>query len=135
MPSRQRPKLVTLISLGVLILATIQLARFALGLALPSLPLTVPPVYIPLTGLAWGLGAAVLAFALFFGRPWAPGAARWGVLAYAIWFWADRLLLVSSDYGRMSRPASLGLTVFFLLALWWTLRRPSVRNYFREMDG
>ncbi len=135
MPSRDRPKLVTLTSLGVLTLATIHLARFALGLALPELPLTVPPLYIPLTGLLWGVGAALTAGALFFARPWAPEAARWGSLAYTLWFWADRLLLVRSDYGRISRPASLALTLVLLVALWWILRRPDVRTYYREMNG
>lgn len=131
MPTR-RPKIVTLATLGVLTLATLHLARFALAMALPDLPLTVPTIYIPLTGALWAIGGAAVAIGLFSGRRWAPAAARWGGLAYALWFWADRLLLVETDYARRTRPASLALTVLGLAGLWWILHRPKVRNYFRE---
>lgn len=130
----KRPKIVTLVTLGVLTLATLHLARFALGVSLPDLPLTVPAFYIPFTGALWGAGALLVGVALFSGRRWAPAAARWGGLAYALWFWTDRLLLVETDYARRTRPASLALTAVALVGLWWILRWPQVRTYFREMD-
>lgn len=127
-----RPKLVTTITLGVLTLATLHLVRFGVGLTLPDLPLTVPAWYIPFTGALWGAGGLIAAYGLFRGANWAPLVARWGGLAYALWFWADRLLLAQSDYARRSIPASAVLTVLALVALWWILHQQHVRSYYGE---
>lgn len=132
MTSRRRPKLVTALSLGVLILAMLQLARFGLSLSLPPLPLTIPPIYLTLTGAIWGVGGLAAAWALFTGRKWAPGFARWGLLAYAMWYWTDRLLLVRTDYARQTMPASIVMTIVLLVAGIWTLQVPNVKGYYRE---
>lgn len=130
--SRNRPKLVTALALGVLILAMLQLARFGLSLALPPLPLTVPPIYLTLTGAVWGLGALAAAWALFTGQKWAPGYVRWGFIAYTIWYWADRLLLVRTDYARQTILASIVITIVLLVAGFWVLQVPKVERYYRE---
>lgn len=132
MPSDGRPKLVTVVSLGVLTLSALSLARFVLGLTPSEFPLTVPGWYPPLTGLVWGSLSLLAAVGLFLGRPWALATTGWGAIAYCLWFWADRLLLAQSDFAARSRPASLVLTVLGLAALWWALRRPSLRRYYRE---
>lgn len=135
MTSHRRPKLVTALSLGVLTLAMLQLARFGLSLSLPSLPLSVPPIYLTLTGAIWGSGALVGAWALYTGRSWAPSFARWGFIAYALWYWADRLLLVRSDYARQTIPASIAISVVLLIVGFWVLQVPKVRRYYREEMG
>ncbi|MGA9534010.1 MAG: hypothetical protein WBR18_14915 [Anaerolineales bacterium] len=130
-----RPKLVTLLSLGVLTLTTIHWARFALAFRLPALPLTVPYWYIPLTGAVWGTAGLVIAIGLFSGRRWARGATLGCSVAYTSWYWADRLLLVQGDYAQRTQPASMALTVFGLAAIWLILRRRNVRQYYREKNG
>lgn len=110
-------------------------ARFALGIRLPGLPLTVPGWYIPLTGGVWGLAGLAFAFGLFTGRPWAMNAVLWGSIVYTGWYWADRLLFVRSDYARSTRPASIALTALGLGAVWLIMRRRDVRQYFgRRVD-
>lgn len=135
MTSPERPKLVTALCLGVLILAMLQLARFFLSLSLPPLPLSVPPIYLTLTGALWGLGALWIAWGLFNGRKWAPQVARWGIAAYTLWYWADRLLLVRTDYSRRTIPASLAITIVLLVASYWILQSPRARRYYREETG
>ncbi len=108
------------------------LARFALGLALPDLPLSVPEWYLPATGLVWGLGGLAAVYGLFRGRPWAPSLVRWGSGMYLLWYWADRLLLARSEYARVSWPAAALLSLAALGLLAWGLRRPAVRAYYRE---
>ncbi|MFP3853835.1 MAG: hypothetical protein ACLFWD_06025 [Anaerolineales bacterium] len=132
MTSPKRPKLVTALSLGVLILATLQLARFALSLSLPPLPLSIPPIYLTLTGGLWGLGSLVAVWGLFTGRPWAPGYTRWGMAAYTLWYWVDRLLFVQSAYARETIPASIGITIILLAAGYGTLHISKVREYYGE---
>lgn len=132
MTSKRRPKLVTLLSLGVLTLATIHWVRFALAFQLPALPLTVPNWYIPFTGAVWGATGLGIAIALFTGRKWAIAATfGWSVI-YALWYWADRLLFVRGDYAQRTQPASLALTILGIGAVGLILRRRSVRQYFRE---
>jgi hypothetical protein len=113
----------------------LQLARFGLSLSLPPLPLTVPPLYLTLTGALWGVGALAAAWGLFSGRRWAPTFSRWGFAAYALWYWADRLLLVRSDYSNQSLPASLAITVLLLVVGYWVLQVPKVQRYYREETG
>lgn len=132
MRSERRPKLVTTLALGVLTLASLQLIRFGLGLTLPELPLSIPAWYISFTGAAWGFGSLFVAYGLFTGKTWAPAAARWGAVAMAVWYWVDRLLFARSDYAWRSIPASAGLTVVGLIAVWWILRIPHVRTYYGE---
>jgi len=132
LPSDARPKLVTALTLGVLTLTALSVTRFVLGLTPSEFPLTVPGWYPPLAGLVWGSLSLLAAVGLFLGRPWAPSATGWGAIAYCLWYWADNLFLAQSDFAARSRPASLALSLLGLAALWWVLRRPSVRRFYRE---
>ncbi len=130
---RRRPRLVTWLSLGVLIFSAIHLIRMALGLRLPpDLPLTVPPAYIALNGGLWGLAGLAATYGLWRGRDWAIHLTRWGGLLYTVWYWLDRSLLARSDYARLTWPLGAVLTAFALGALLWALSRAHVRRYFRE---
>jgi len=130
--SRRRPVIVTLLSLGVLILATLYLIRLAASLRSPSLPFTIPTWYLPLTGAVWGVGGLLLASGLFVGHGWAPTVARWGGLAFLGWYWADRLLLGRSDYSAVTRPAGAVLSLTAVMILLLGLNREGAREYFGE---
>jgi hypothetical protein len=111
-------------------LSALFLARLLLGLRLPDLPSTVPRWYVPLTGAVWGSAALVTGVGLLAGMRWAAGAARLGATAFAAWAWADRLLLVHTDFALGSWPAAAAITLVALGLTFWALSRPHVRRYF-----
>ncbi len=132
MKSSRRPRIVTWLALGVLIVSAGYLTRFVVGLRLPELPLTVPAWYVPVNGAVWGLSGLAVAYGLFRGRTWAPALLRLGGLAFLLWYWADRLLLVRTDYAVRTRPFSVFVTFLAVVAIAWVLRQSSVQAYFRE---
>lgn len=129
---RRRPRFVTWLSVGVLTLAAVYLTRLGASLSAPVLPLTVPLLYLSLTGGVWGGVGLVLAFGLWTGRPWAPGWTRWTGVAFALWFWADRLLWMQSEFARNTLPLTAAATALALAVVWWGLRRPGTRPHFQE---
>jgi len=114
----------------VLSLSALYLGRLVLGLRLADLPYTVPRAYVSLSGGVWGALALGTALGLFFGRTWAPRAARAGAFLFAAWYWADRLLFVHTEYARRSWPAAAALTVAGVGFTLWALARPHVNHYF-----
>jgi hypothetical protein len=116
----------------VLTLAAFYLARLVQSLALPALPLSVPEWYLPLTGAIWGGAALVLGVGLLRGWRRAYRLLFWMVPIYLLWYWADRLLFVRSDFAQRSLPAALVISVIGVAVLCLTLTRPSVRAYFGE---
>jgi hypothetical protein len=92
----------------------------------------VPTAYLTLTGAVWGGVALAAGSGLWRGAVWAPGLARWGSLAFGLWYWADRLFLVGTDYERTTRPWGLAVTVIVLLGLHAGLALPKSRHYFQE---
>lgn len=130
--SSKRPLYVTWLSLGVLIFSGWYIARLALGLDLPDIPLSVPHWYMSLTGAVWGAMGLAIAYGLFSGHSWARTLARWGALAFAVWYWTDRLFIARSHYLDISWPPALAITLLTLLGLFWLLSRPAARNFFGE---
>jgi hypothetical protein len=131
-PSHRRPGVVTWLAAGVLTCAAFYLARLVLSLGPPNLPLSVPAWYLPLTGAVWGGVALALGIGLLRGSAQAYRLLFWAVPIYLGWYWADRLLLVRSDFAQRSTPAALLMSALVLLLVSLALRRPSVRTYFRE---
>lgn len=130
--AKRRPAVVTWLSGGGLILAAAYLVRFAGGLSLPDLPLSVPRWYPSVTGAVWGSAFLASAVGLWAGRGWAPVLARGVGVFFVVWYWIDRLTLVRSDYARQSIPFSAGATALCLIGLFWTLSRRSVREFYQE---
>ncbi len=135
MRSSKRPRYVTWLSLGVLTFSGYYLTRLLLGLDLPDIPLTVPQWYLPLTGAVWGAIGLTAAYGLFRGHSWAPTLARWGTLAFALWYWSDRLFLARSRYLDITWPLALAITLLTLLGLFWLLSRPAARRFFGESNS
>lgn len=113
-------------------LAGVFLVRLALSLSLPALPLTVPPAYLTLTGAVWGGLGLMVARGLFLGRRWASGATVALTLAFVTWYWADRLLLVRTDYSAQTWPAAAIASALLLAGVAYLLTRPGTRRYFRR---
>ena len=135
MKSSQRPRYVTWLSLGVLIFSGSYLARLVLGLDLPDIPLNVPHWYLPLTGAVWGGMGIAAAYGLFRGHSWAPALARWGALAFALWYWSDRLFLARSHYLDITWPVALAVTLLMVTLLFWLLSRSAAGHFFGESSS
>ncbi|MGD2253864.1 MAG: hypothetical protein PVF70_13195, partial [Anaerolineales bacterium] len=132
MRSRRRPWWIICVSLGLLAFSSLFLLRLAEALQTIPLPSVVPPWYFPLTGAIWGLGSLAAAVGLFLGWAWARPATLWGAGAFGLWYWADRLLLVQTDYAKRSWPSAAVLTLFFMTGLLWILNLPASRRFFRK---
>jgi hypothetical protein len=132
-----RPFLVTLVAFVVLSITGIHLIRLIQALSwwdfLSSLP-RISPVYLALTGLLWTLVGLPIFVGLWLGRPGLPRATRVLALAYALYLWIDRLLVANIAETKVNLPFTAGATALLLLIVFWTFSRPSVKNYFGEMN-
>lgn len=131
-PGRRRPVVVTWLAGGVLTFSAFYLARLALSLSLPALPLSVPDWYLPLTGGLWGGVGLALAAALWRGVRGADRAAGSAGAVYLLWYWFDRLVFVQTDFAQRSLPTAAVLSVLGAALLYGALTQPSVRDFFLE---
>ncbi|HET7012067.1 MAG TPA: hypothetical protein VFI11_14925 [Anaerolineales bacterium] len=128
----ERPASVTCLGCGGLILAAVFLVRLALSLSLPALPLTIPPAYLTITGAVWGGLGLLVGTGLLLGRRWAYRGVPLLAAALGAWYWADRLLLVQTDYAARSWPAAALASVLLLAVVVFLWTHPSARRYFRR---
>jgi len=133
---RHRPLSVTLLAIGVLIFAGINLVRLVVSLQqrefLAGL-LPISPYYLSISGLVWLVVGLVIAWSLWTGRRWAAWVAMLGVLAYTIYYWLDRLLLAADKPGYnwlFSAVANLLL----MGIVYWALNNRKARNFFGELN-
>jgi hypothetical protein len=131
-----RPFLVTLLAVLVLTITGIHLVRLIQTLSLwdflSSLP-RVSPAYLALTGLFWTLAGLPVIAGLWLGRPWAPKATRLFALAYALYWWLERLLLTQVNGEMVNFPFVVGMTALLLFTVIWTFSRPHVKIYFGDL--
>ena len=134
-PHPPRPRFVTWLTVGVLILAAAYLTRFGASLSAPDLALAVPRAYLSGTGAVWGALALALGFGLWSGRRWAPFLLRRAGLTFLVWYWVDRLAIMQSEFSRHTRLWAAAATVLVLAVVAWRFRRPDVRRFFQESQG
>jgi hypothetical protein len=72
---------------------------------------------------------------LIAGRRWAYWAAAMAAPALVIWYWADRLFLVRTDYAQRTWPAAVLGSGILLGLVAYALTRPSTRRYFGRAKG
>lgn len=119
----RRPPAVTLLALLVLCSTAWNFVRFASALAgwdlIASYAKTAGPLYIALSGLAWGLAGLPLYAGLILGLPWARVTSGMAIGSYLLYYWLDRLLLSAAPRAGMSFAALISLLVigFTLFAL------------------
>jgi len=127
-----RPAGVTLLALGVLSIAGLNLLRGQQAIVawdfLQSLP-RVSPLYLASSGLVWGLLGLPLAWGLWRGYRWTPRFTLLFVGLYTLYFWLDRLLLTTEGLG-VNWPCMAAINIIVILYTWWTLTRPKTRAYF-----
>jgi len=146
--SNKRPRSVTLLALGVLIITVINLARLVLSIRywgfLSSFP-GVSPFYLAITGLIWSVAGSFLLWGLWRAKTWAPRLMQAVGLTYALYYWLDLIFLkdhpVSGATGaiRVLLPVnwqfSVGVTVVCLAYMVWTLGRSKVKAYFGLVES
>jgi hypothetical protein len=143
-----RPGSVTILALGVLIIAVLNFARLVLSITywdfLVSWP-GVPALYMILTGLIWTITGSLLLWGLWRAKNWAPKLMQAVALTYALYYWLDHVLLVDHPIsGAIGAQRALlpvnwqfaaGATVVCLAYTAWMLRRPKVKAYFGLVDS
>jgi hypothetical protein len=132
----RRPFSVTLVILGVLSIAGINLIRLAQTIQLWSFLAQLPgvsPFYMAASGLFWALLSLLLVVFLWLGLPITYSLLPPAAALYIIYAWLDsslvggRLDLASNS---ATWPAKAGLSLFALVFLFWTLSRSTVKTYF-----
>lgn len=131
----KRPFFVTCLALVVLIIAALHLVRLTQVISewkfLSELP-NVSPAYLAASGLAWVLLGLLLAWGLWRGSGWAPLAARFLSLTYALYRWIERLIMARFGDPQSDWPFALAVTLVSLFIIYWGLSRPPVRAFFIE---
>ena len=136
-----RPKSVTLLALGVLLIACLNLIRLVQSLLLWNFLVEVLPthglyphlsMYLALSGLFWGSTGLILVWGLWRGLRWAPWFTCLAVLAYSVYYWIDRLW-ISADHGQSNWPFSVGLNILCLSYALWTLFFSKARLFFGDL--
>jgi hypothetical protein len=130
-----RPFSVTLLTLGVLTIATVNLIRFILTIVqwefLNDI-LPISPVYLALSGLVWSLVLPPLAWGLWQGYPWVPRLTLLTSLAYSLYYWLDRLLF-TTNYGGQNWPFVIVFNIILLSSIYWILFRRKAKAFFGEI--
>ncbi|MBN2549594.1 MAG: hypothetical protein JXB15_10580 [Anaerolineales bacterium] len=118
----RRPLILTLLALGVLLIAGINLARLQQAVVrwqfLDDL-LPVSPLYLALGGLVWGLAGLTLAAGLWLRKTWAQRILLPMALAYSLYYWLDRLVFRNAIDHQVGWPFSLGLNLLILAICAW----------------
>ena len=132
-----RPFPVTVLTVLVLIMTSINLIRFTQALVqwrfLSTLP-RVSPAYLAGSGLFWSLIGLPLAWGLWRGHSIAPKAARIVSLAYILYYWLDLAFLMNAGENFVNWPFAAGMTTVLLVSIFWVLSRPRSKAYFGEVN-
>lgn len=130
-----RPFSVTLLVLGVLIIAIVNGIRFILAISqwefLNDI-LPISPIYLVLSGLVWSLILLPLVWGLWRGYSWAPRLTMISSLAYTLYYWLDRLFL-TTNYGGQNWPFVIVFNIILLISIYWILSRRKARAFFGEL--
>jgi hypothetical protein len=130
-----RPFSVTLLTLGVLTIATINLIRFLLSLLqwefLNDI-LPISPAYLAVSGLVWCLVLLTQTWGLWRGHTWAPRLTLVTSLTYTLYYWLDRIFL-TANYGGQNWPFALVFNITLLASIYWILSRRKARAFFGEL--
>lgn len=131
----KRPFSVTLLTLGVLTIATVNIIRFLLTILqwefLNDI-LPISPVYLAFSGLVWSLVLLPQAWGLWRGYSWAPRLTLITSLAYSLYYWLDRLLL-TANYGGQNWPFVIVFNIILIVSIYWILSRRKASAFFGEL--
>ena len=133
-----RPTGVTLLAVGVLIIAVYHLVRLAQAIAQWQTLAGIRdflPLYLSLSGAFWGIAGLVLSWGLWSGRSWAPRLTRWAALLFAAHYWVDRLFLQTSAGQSVNTLFVTAMTLILIGWIFWILSRRKAHRYFGELHA
>ena len=131
-----RPWLVFLLFIAGLLFSAVSWLRFGVAISLfdflNGLPLSISPLYQILTGLFWGAAGLWVCGWLWKGHRKAPAALRILTVTYALYYWIDQLLIMTSEI-RQTNWWFMGLvTAILVLLVFLSLLPPAVKEFFGE---
>lgn len=134
----KRPWIIFVLAVGFSIFSLVAFIRFyealALRQVLASLPVTVSPLYLALTGLFWGIFGVITVVGLWRIKKWGLNAARILAVTYAGYYWINQVFVGTSEIRSSNWPFLGGVTVVLLAAVLGSLAHPAVNNFYGEDD-
>ena len=137
-PQAGRPFRVTLLALGVLIIASLNLLRLIQAVVQWDFLVSLPgfsPLYLAVSGFIWAATGFPLVWGLWLGRPWAPRATQLFSVGYVLYFWLDRVFLTDDPLipaGSSNLFFLIGLSVVVLVLIFGIFSTPRSRAFFRR---
>lgn len=131
----KRPFGVTLLSLGVLTIAVLNLTRLLSAIRFWLFLEEILPIsglYLVGTGLIWAGFGLPLFWGLWHGFLWAPGFSRIASVAYLIYYWLDRLLLANHPGREANLPFAVGASLIGIGLIYWILSRRKAKVFFQK---
>jgi len=129
-----RPIRVTLLAIGVLTITSLHLLRLVEAVQqwqfLTGLP-GVSPAYLAFTGLIWASAGLLLFWGLWRGHARAARFAPGYLLAYALYYWLDRIFVANPAISLANWPVTAALTIVGLAYMFWALRARASKKYFQ----
>ena len=133
-----RPWIVLVQVVAGLFFTAISIIRFASALSLYSflidLPLAVSPAYQSVSGLVWGGAGLWVSVWLWIGHRKAPAALRILAVTYALYYWIDQIILMTSEIRSTNWPFLALVTAVLLLLVFLSFRPSAVKAYFGEKN-
>jgi len=132
----KRPFGVTLLAIGVLTIAVLNLTRLLSAIHYWAFLQGILPfsgLYLVVTGLIWAGFGLPLFWGLWHGLSWAPGFLRIAAFAYLAYYWLDRLLLSNHPGREANLLFAIGASSISLVVIYWILSRRKARIFFRQI--
>jgi hypothetical protein len=134
----KRPWLVFIQSVAILLFTGVSWLRFGLAVSLfgflNGLPLAVSPIYQIVSGLVWGVAGLMVSLWLWKGHRKAPTAFRILVVTFALYYWVDQLLVMTSEIRQTNWLFSAVITIMLVLLVFFSFRPAAVKEYFGEKN-
>jgi FtsH-binding integral membrane protein len=130
---KTRPLSVTLLALGVLSIALVNLAGFVQAFFtwdfLEKL-LSFSPAWIGISRLFWGVWGIFVAWNLWYGRKAAPKLILWTSISFLLFTWINRLVLYTSA-GRSANFGCLSvISIILIVFMIWAITSPEAKSFF-----
>jgi hypothetical protein len=90
------------------------------------------PLYMAISGAAWGMAGLPAAWGLWLGRNWAVRLVWIAAGFYPLTFWLDRLFFARGPEARTGWSFWLGVTVLWLGFVWVVLFSRTARRYLEK---
>jgi hypothetical protein len=130
-----RPWSVTLLAYGVLSIAIINLIGFyQVFLSWEILQSLLPfsPAWLGALHLFWGLSGLFIVLGLWNGVPWIPNLTRVACLAFAIYYWIDRIVLNKTLDREVNTLFMVLITIFVIMYTFIVMKSKTAQYYFRR---